>query len=115
MQDEMLRAVMASMFMIVMALTVLMLYIRIYGMARIYNWNGKRFCYLGMAPLRKEGKDFVLRIGERMVDLSYTTLYWICPSRSFCMKNRYRDVFFYADGGRQHLVVDTEPMKAEIL
>ncbi|MBD5444546.1 MAG: hypothetical protein HDR29_03230 [Lachnospiraceae bacterium] len=115
MQEEMLRAVMASMFMIVMALTALMLYIRIYCMARIYNWNGKRFCYLGRAPLRKEGEDFAIRIGERMVDLSYTTLYRVCPCRSFCMRNRYRDVFVYADGGRQHLVVDNEPMKAEIL
>lgn len=115
MQEELLRAVMVGMFMIVMALTVLMLYIRIYGMARIYNWTGKRFCYLGTAPLRKEGKDFAIRIGERMVDLSYTTLYRVCPSHAFCMRNRYRDVFFYADGGRQHLVVDIEPMKAEIL
>ena len=115
MQEEMLRAVMVGMFMIVMALTALMLYIRIYGMARIYNWNGKRFCYLGTAPLRKEGKDFAIRIGEHMVDLSYTTLYRVCPSRSFCMKNLYRDVFFYADGRRQHLVVDVEPMKADIV
>ena len=115
MQEEMLRLVLVGLFLIITALTALMLYIRIYGMARIYNWNGKRFCYLGTAPLRKEGKDFAIRIGERMVDLSYTTLYRVCPSRSFCVKNRYRDVFFYADGDRQHLVVDIEPMKAEIV
>lgn len=115
MQEEMLRAVMVGMFMIVMALMSVMLYVRIYGMARIYNWNGKRFCYLGRVPLHKEGQDFVIRIGEHMVDLSYTTLYRVCPSRAFCVRNRYRDVFFYADGGRQHLVVDIEPMKAEIL
>ena len=114
MDDIIIRAVVAALFMIVIALIAFMLYVRVYRMARVYNWNGKRFCYIGDAVLRKEGKDFVIRLGERMVDLSHTTLYRICPSRTFRIKNRYRDMFVYADGDRRHLVVDLEPMKTEI-
>ncbi|MCH5255989.1 MAG: hypothetical protein J1D87_01800 [Lachnospiraceae bacterium] len=114
MEDGILLVTVAALFVIVIALIAFMLYFRIYRMARIYNWNGKRYCYLGNAALRREGKDFAIRLGERMVDLSHTTLYRICPSRAFCMKNRYRDMFVYADGDRRHVVVDLEPMKTEI-
>ena len=114
MYNEILRAAVVTLFLIVIALITLMLYIRIYCTARIYNWNGKRYCYLGNATLHKEGKDFAIMLGERMVDLSHTTLYRICPSRAFCLKNRYRDMFIYADKDRRHLVVDIEPMKTEI-
>ena len=114
MEAGILQVVIATLFLIVIALIGLMLYIRIYRMARIYNWNGKRYCYLGNATFHREGRDFAIRLGERMVDLSYTTLYRVCPSRAFCMKNRYRDMFVYADNDRRHLVVDIEPMKTEI-
>lgn len=114
MDKEILRAAMVIMFLALILLTAIMLHIRIYGMAAIYNWNGKRYCYLGNAAIRKERGEFRVWIGEHMVDLSYTTLYRICPSHAFCMKNRYRDIFIYADKCRSHLVVDTEPMKTEI-
>ena len=114
MEDGILLVAVAALFVIVIALIAFMLYVRIYRMARIYNWNGKRYCYLGNAALCREGKDFAIRLGERMVDLSHTTLYRICPSRAFCIKNRYRDMFVYADGDRRHVVVDIEPMKTEI-
>lgn len=114
MEEEILRTAVFILFLAVIALVSLMLYARVYGMARIYNWNGRRYCYLGNAALHKAGKDFEIRLGERMVDLSHTTLYRICPSRAFCKKNRYRDMFIYADGSRSHLVVDTEPIEAEI-
>lgn len=114
MEDTLLRFIVAGLFLIVMMLVALMLHIRVYGMARIYNWNGKRYCYLGNAALRRAGKDFELRLSGYMVDLSHTTLYRICPSRTFCKKNRYRDMFVYADKDRRHLVIDTEPMKTEI-
>ena len=48
---------------------------------RIYNWNGKRYCYLGRAGLRRERDGCLVNIGERMADLSYTTLYQICPQK----------------------------------
>lgn len=113
MDKEILRLAII-MFIAMIVLTGIMLHIRLYGMARIYNWNGKRYAYLGNAAIRKERGEFAIRIGERMVDLSHTTLYRVCPSHAFCMKNRYRDIFIYADRCRGHMVIDTEPMKTEI-
>ena len=98
----------------VIILICVMLHTVIYRMAGIYNWNGKRYCYLGHVPIRREEGGFAVRIGGHMVDLSRTTLYRICPSRTFCKKNRYRHLFVYADGSRQHMTVDREEMKTEI-
>lgn len=114
MEEEIMRSAVLILFLAVIALVSLMLHARVYRMARIYNWNGARYCYLGTAPLHKSGKDFEVRLGGRMVDLSHTTLYRICPSRAFCTKNRYHDIFVYADGDRRHLVIDTDPMQVEI-
>ena len=114
MEDALLRFIVAGLFVMVMMLVALMLYIRVYGMARVYNWNGKRYCYLGNAAIRRMGKVYELCLSEYMVDLSHTTLYRICPSRTFCKRNRYRDMFVYADNDRRHVVIDTEPMKTEI-
>lgn len=67
-----------------------------YGTVRIYNWNGKRYCYLGRAGLRKRGGGYVVQIKERMADLSYTTLYQVCPFKRFVRKNKYRDMVLIA-------------------
>lgn len=77
-----------------------------YHTVRIYNWNGKRYCYLGRACLYR-GKDGCrVRIGERIADLSYTTLYQICPSKSFVRKNRYSDLTLCA--GEERCVVHVD-------
>ncbi len=73
---------------------------------RIYNWNGKRYCYLGRAGLRRERDGCLVNIGERMADLSYTTLYQICPSKGFVRKNRYRDMTLHAGDERCVVHVD---------
>ena len=73
---------------------------------RIYNWNGKRYCYLGRAGLRRERDGCLVNIGERMADLSYTTLYQICPSKGFVRKNRYRDMTLHAGDERCIVHVD---------
>lgn len=73
---------------------------------RIYNWNGKRYCYLGRVGLHKNGGGYLVRIGERMADLSYTTLYQICPSKSFVRRNRYKDMVLCAGKARCLLYVD---------
>lgn len=108
------RLVITVLFFMVLWLVSVMLHAGLYGMARIYNWNGKRYCYIGYAPIRREGEGFSVRIGEKMVDLSHTTLYRICPSRAFCRRNRYRGMSVYADRSRSYLVVDGEAMKTEI-
>lgn len=78
-----------------------------YKTVRIYNWNGKRYCYLGRAGVRRSGGGYTVRIGERMADLSYTTLYQVCPSKRFVRKNRYRDVALLAGKVRCMLHVET--------
>lgn len=108
------KIVITLLLLLLLLLVSIMLHTVCYRMARIYNWNGRRYCYLGYAPIRREGGGFSLRISARMVDLSHTTRYRICPGRTFCRKNRYRDMFVYADGSRNYLVVENGPMKTEI-
>lgn len=73
---------------------------------RIYNWNGGKYCYLGRAGVRRAGGGYRVRIGERMADLSYTTLYQICPSKEFVRKNKYADMILCAGRERCLLHVD---------
>lgn len=74
--------------------------------ARIYNWNGNRYCYLGRARLLRIDGGYQVCIGERMADLSYTTLYQICPSKRFVRRNRYRDMALCAGNAQCLLHVD---------
>ena len=73
---------------------------------RIYNWNGSRYCYLGRVGVRRSGGGFQVRIGERMADLSYTTLYQLCPSKNFIRRNRYADMMLCAGREKCLLHVD---------
>lgn len=114
MEFETIRILLTGLFTILMLFLFWMFYTGFYRMALIYNWNGKRYCYLGYVPIRREKDGFALRIGEHMVDLSRTTSYRICMNRTFCRKNRYRDLFVYADSDRRHVVIDGEIMKTEI-
>ncbi len=74
---------------------------------RIYNWNGKRYRYLGRAKLYTEGSEYLVKLDERMADLSYTTLYQICPAKEFVRRNRYRDMVLRAGAASSLLHVDT--------
>lgn len=112
--DDIFKMLLTLLLFIMLILVSLMVYKGIYGMARVYNWNGKRYCYVGYAQVRKEHGSFALYLGERIVDLSRTTAYRICLSNAFCKKNRYREMYVYADGRRSYLVVDREAMKTEI-
>ena len=80
---------------------------------RIYNWNGDRYCYLGHAGVRRSGGGYQVHIKERMADLSYTTLYQICPSRHFVRKNMYAGMILCAGQARCLLHVD-ENMRQSI-
>ena len=80
---------------------------------RIYNWNGDRYCYLGRVGVHRNGGGFQVRMKERMADLSYTTLYQICPSKHFVRKNKYADMVFYA-GKEQCLLHVDECMRQSI-
>ena len=73
---------------------------------RIYNWNGKRYCYLGRARLYRESGRYRVCIGERMADLSYTTLYQLCLPRRFVRRHRYKEMVLSAGKARCVLPVD---------
>lgn len=91
------------------ALSVLLMvvsYIIRYRTVRIYNWNGKRYCYLGRVGLHRGGGGYQVHIGESMADLSYTTLYQICPSKRFVRRNIYEDMMLCAGNARCVLHVD---------
>ena len=87
-------------------LLILALYLVRYRTVRIYNWNGDRYCYLGRAGLRRNGGGYQVRIRERMADLSYTTLYQVCPSKDFVRRNRYSDMMLRAGQAKSLLHVD---------
>lgn len=93
-----------------MTIVSVLLLVMLYGMkcctVRIYNWNGERFCYLGRARLHKNGGGYLVHMRERMADLSYTTLYQICPSKRFVRRNRYKDMVLSAGESRCLLHVD---------
>ena len=97
---------------VIICLTVLMfgcafaLYAVRFRTVRIYNWNGSRYCYLGRAVVRRSGGGYQVCIGERMADLSYTTLYQLCPSKYFVRKNRYADMLLCAGREKSLLHVD---------
>lgn len=90
------------------ALLLLVLYVIRCRTVRIYNWNGKGYRCLGRAVLHRSGDGYVVRIGERMADLSYTTRYRICPSTRFVRKNRYKRLVLCAGRARSLLYVDRD-------
>lgn len=74
------------------------LYYMRFHMLGIYNWDGRKYHFLGQVRIRKvrrghrgncKGNDtYVIKISERMWDLSYTTRYMIVPSKQFVHRNR---------------------------
>lgn len=87
-------------------LLMAVLYGVLYRTVRIYNWNGRRYCYLGRAFLHRNGGGYQLHINERMADLSYTTLYQVCPSQRFVRRNKYEDMLLCAGNASGLLHVD---------
>ena len=60
-----------------------------YHTVRIYNWDGKRYRFLGRERLRKKNDAYVVKMRERMGDMSFTTRYLLLPSRKLVKKHRY--------------------------
>lgn len=85
---------------------VFALYVVRFRTVRIYNWNGSRYYYLGRAGVRRSGGGYQVHIGERMADVSYTTLYQLCPSKHFVRKNKYADMLLCAGREKSLLHVD---------
>ena len=80
---------------------------------RIYNWDGKRYRFVGRAGIRRVRGAFEVMMPERTADLSWTTDYRLVPGRSFVRQNRYRDMMVCA-GKMTVWVPVEESMQAEI-
>lgn len=105
MENDALKIVITILLLLLLLFLGAAFHAGLYRMARVYNWNGKRYCYLGYVPIRRENGNFVVRIREHMVDLAHTTDYRICPGKAFCRKNRYRGMVVYAEGERNYLII----------
>ncbi|MCM1174425.1 MAG: hypothetical protein NC341_05165 [Blautia sp.] len=106
MESETLQWTITILLLLMLLLSGAALYAARCRMARVCNWNGRRYCYLGYVPIRREKGNFVIRIGEHMTDLAHTADYRICPGRAFVRKNRYRGLVVYAEGERRYLVIE---------
>lgn len=85
-----------------------------YRTVRIYNWDGKRYRFLGRERLRKKNDAYVVKMRERMGDMSFTTRYLLLPSRKFVKKYRYKSLLFCAGKAERWLPVE-ERMRADAL
>lgn len=85
-----------------------------YHTVRIYNWDGKRYRFLGRERLRKKNDSYVINMGERKGEASFTTIYLLLASAGFVKKHRYGSLLFQAGKAEVWLAVE-ERMRAEAL
>lgn len=78
------------------AFLLLFLHYLRYDTMRIYNWNGERYRFIGRGRICRKNGTYVVKIRERLADLSYTTRYRFCPNRRFVKRNRYRELLVQA-------------------
>ena len=79
---------------------------------RIYNWDGKRYRFLGRSRLQKINDRYVVTMQERMGEMSFTTRYLLLASAGFVKKHRYESLLFRAGRNEVWLPVE-ERMRAE--
>lgn len=85
-----------------------------YHTVRIYNWDGKRYRFLGRERLRKRNDTYVVNMCERKGDASFTTIYLLLVSSKFVRKHRYNNLLFQAGRNEVWMPVE-ERMRAEAL
>lgn len=86
-------------------LLIILYYMR-YHTLKLYNWDGKRYCFLGRILLWKRNDTYVVNIREHIWDISYTTRYLLVPSRQFVRANRNSSLFLQAGQEKAWLAVD---------
>lgn len=101
---------------LLLLLTVLaaLWYDLMYHKVRIYNWDGKRYRFLGRERLRKINDRYVVNMRERMGEMSFTTRYLLLASAEFVKKHRYESLLFCAGRNEVWLPVE-ERMRADAL
>ena len=91
---------------ILAGILLITLYFMRYHTLKLYNWDGKRYCFLGRLLLRKRNDIYVVKIREQIWDISYTTRYLLVPSRQFVQTNRNRSLLLQAGQAKEWLSVD---------
>lgn len=81
---------------------------------RIYNWDGRKYRFLGRERLRKIDDTCVINMRERLGDRSFTTRYLLYVSEKVVKKHRYENLLFRAGKNEAWLSVE-ERMQAEVL
>ncbi len=81
---------------------------------RIYNWDGKKYRFLGRERLWKVNDTYVIKMRERMGDWSYTTRYLLFASAKFVKRHRYENLLLRAGAVEVWLPIE-ERMRAEVL
>lgn len=81
---------------------------------RLYNWDGRRYRFLGRVRLRKANDMYVINMREGMGETSRTTLYLLAASDALVKRRRYENLLFRAGGSEVWMPVE-ERMRAEVL
>lgn len=113
MREEWIMWVVAALLLLLTVLAVLW-HDLMHHKVRIYNWDGKRYRFLGRARLRKINDRYVVNMRERLGEMSFTTRYLLFASDRFVRKHRYESLLFCAGRNETWLPVE-ERMRAEIL
>lgn len=85
-----------------------------YHTVRIYNWDGRRYRFLGRERLRKINDTYVVNMREAMGDASHTTIYLLLASVGFVRRHRYGNLMLRAGMSEAWLPIE-ERMRQEIL
>lgn len=110
--DGLLRAVLALLVLLVILMAIQ--HDLTCHTVRIYNWDGKRYRFLGRERLRRRNDTYVVNMCERKGDASFTTIYLLLASGRFVKKNRYKNLLLQAGRTETWMPVE-ERMRAETL
>lgn len=81
---------------------------------RIYNWDGRRYRFLGRERLRKINDTYVINMREAVGEASYTTRYLLLASAKFVRRHRYGNLLLRAGRSEVWLPIE-ERMRQEVL
>ncbi|MDE7429438.1 MAG: hypothetical protein K2N00_09270 [Lachnospiraceae bacterium] len=105
--------VVAALFLLAFLLAVIR-HDLIWHTARIYNWDGRKYRFLGRERLRKINDTYVINMREAVGDASYTTIYLLLVSAKFVRRHRYENLLLRAGEGEVWLPVEKR-MRQEVL
>lgn len=107
-----LQQTVAILFLMTAFLLAVRYYLRCHTV-QIYNWDGKRYRFLGRERLRKINDTYVITMRERIGDMSYTTRYRLSASPEFVRRNRYGSLRLCAGQSEAWLPIE-EQMQEDI-